>query len=104
MLPRFASSGSGLGLAAPSLRWAQAAAIRPTASRRLPTTARPVRKLMSFSPPLPRDVHQALLGRAGSLCRGRGVTDLGRAPVRLPALAQRETNLRSLAGPGIFLL
>jgi len=53
---------------------------------------------------LPMDVNQALLGRAGSMCRGRGVIDLGIGPVPLPALAQRETDLRSIAGPGIFLL
>ncbi len=36
---------------------AQAAAIRPTANRRLATTVRLVRKPISFSPPLPMDVN-----------------------------------------------
>ena len=35
---------------------------------------------------------------------GRGVIDIGIGSVRLPGLAHRETDVRSIAGPGIFLL
>src|SRR5262249_58880791 len=59
MLPRFASSGSALGLPVPSRLWAQAPAIRLTASRRPPTTVRLVRTLMGFSLPLPLDVNES---------------------------------------------